>query len=42
MRELLRRLFCRHDYGKIGWQEAEENHIRYSIRQYIVIAVGNR
>lgn len=32
--------FCRHDYVKTGWQEAEENGVRYSMRFYTCAKCG--
>lgn len=34
MKEKLKRLFCRHDYRKVGFYEQQENGIRYSVRIY--------
>ena len=32
--EILKKLFCKHNYIKIGFREDETHSIRYSIRHY--------
>ena len=32
--EWLHRLFCRHEYEKIGWYEEEENNLLFAMRIY--------
>lgn len=35
IRQYFKRLFCKHEYCKVGFVEVEENNIRFPLRHYI-------
>lgn len=34
LKKLLSKIMCKHQFEKIGWDEVEENNIRFSVRYY--------
>lgn len=40
IRKFFEKLFCRHDYEQIGWDEMEDNNTRYSVRYYMCKKCG--
>lgn len=44
MKEFFKRLFCKHDYRKVGWDEAMDykHNERYTIRYYTCKRCGKK
>lgn len=42
MKEFFKRLFCKHDYLKTGWEEEydDKRNERYSVRYYTCLKCG--
>ena len=38
--KILKKLFCKHKYEKIGFREKEENNIMFSVRLYKCACCG--
>jgi hypothetical protein len=34
MKDLLKNIFCKHQYTKIGFRQVENSYMRYSLRLY--------
>ena len=37
---ILKQIFCKHDYKKIGYIQEIENNVRYSVRHYMCNKCG--